>query len=142
MPIRERLDDLTKARRWDQELPLNYVYTLGVSGDKFAKGLKDGILYASKCTNCGSKFLPPKSYCTKCYEKIESYIGLHEHGVVSGLTEAGNDIFAYVTFKGVTGGMVHRLLKPAKVGSKVIPRFASKKDRKGSISDLIGFEPV
>ena len=48
--------------------------------------------------------------------------------------------FAYVTFDGVAGGILHRVIGRARVGSRVKPRFRKRGDRKGSILDLEGFE--
>lgn len=47
--------------------------------------------------------------------------------------------FAYVTFEGVTGGLLHRILGEARAGDTVRPVFKSKKDRQGSILDIKGF---
>ncbi len=48
--------------------------------------------------------------------------------------------FAYVTYDGVAGGILHRVIGRARVGSRVKPRFRKRGDRKGSILDLEGFE--
>src|SRR5579875_1435063 len=141
MPLRERLTDVSRARHWDQELPLTYAYTLGKSGQKFVEGLKKGLIYASECTNCSTRFLPPKAYCTKCFHRIEKYVEVPKEGKIAGLTHSGKQTYCYVTFPRFKGGLVHRLLKEANIGSNVIPAFAPPKERKGTIADLMGFVP-
>ncbi len=78
-----------------------------------------------------------------------------EEGRVAALTVAHLDregvrlsrpqVWAFVTFQGIRGGLVHRLLVPpgrARVGLAVRPKLKAREDRVGAITDIEGFEPV
>lgn len=41
--------------------------------DEFATKLLDGKIVASKCENCGQKFLPPRNGCNKCFSSNMSF---------------------------------------------------------------------
>jgi len=129
---------------------LHYEYTAGVAGERFLRGLKAGKILAGYCSNCKEASLPPRIYCVKCFGEITRLIRVRAIGRVAAMTttlraqdgerleEPAN--FAYVTFDGVTGGILHRVVGRARVGSSVKPRFKKRRDRKGSILDLEGFE--
>jgi len=131
--------------QWTDGIPLHYEYTAGVAGEKFLRGLKSGKILAGYCPNCREVSLPPRIYCVTCYGKITRYIEVDPVGRVAAITstgrgEVGELKFAFVTFKGVRGGMIHRLLGRARAGSKVTPLFKPRSDRTGSILDIQGFE--
>jgi uncharacterized protein len=56
---------------------------------------------------------------------------------------ASQATFGYIKFAGVSGGLVHRLLRASKgiprTGEEVGPIFVPPRDRKGSILDIEGF---
>ena len=153
MPLTERIGTVDRMRFWKDTIPLRYEYTAGVAGEKFLRGLQEGRLLASRCTKCGKKFLPPKAYCVDCFEKISTFREVGPQGTVAALAEShiGFDgvrraspiMFAYVTFKGVTGGMVHRAAgRGLAVGCSVAPRFKPRAERVGSILDIEEFRAV
>ncbi len=81
----------------------------------------------------------------KCYGKITRYVKVGPVGRVAAISSAGDDeageqTFAYITFTGVRGGMIHRILGKARAGSEVVPRFRPRSERKGSVLDIQGFE--
>ncbi len=131
-------------------IPLHYEYTAGVAGERFLRGLKAGRILAGYCSNCKEASLPPRIYCVKCFGEIRRFIRVRPIGRVAAMTRTliGQDgarleqqvTFAYVTFDGVAGGILHRVIGRARVGSRVKPRFRKRGDRKGSILDLEGFE--
>ena len=149
MPLRERITSVDEVRSWKDEIPLHYVYTSGVAGEKFLRGLQEGKILAAKCGNCGRMYLPPKMYCVECFAEMTKFVEVGTQGRVRALAEShvdfhGKDVaepetFAFVTFRGVTGGLLHRARKGLKVGSKVTPRFRPKVEMKGTILDIEGF---
>lgn len=49
-------------------------------------------------------------------------------------------IFAFVVFKGVTGGLIHLATgKGLEIGSKVVPKFRAPAKRQGTILDIERF---
>lgn len=147
MPISERLDGSTQVKSWIDTIPLHYEYTAGVVGEKFLRGLMDGRILAGRCDACGTTALPARMYCVECYSPVEKLVRVGPAGVVRAVArrvdESGEpQAFAFVEFPGVRGGMVHRLIGRARSGSKVRPKFRSRAERKGAISDVLGFERV
>jgi uncharacterized OB-fold protein len=140
---------------WKDSIPLHYEYTAGVSGEAFLRGLKDGAIVASKCTRCGEVRLPPRTYCLDCQERARIDVEILHSGRIAALSEAQFDgagtklaagsrtTFGFVTFEGVSGGLIHRILhegrKAAKVGDQVRALFLPPDQRKGSVVDLEGF---
>ena len=146
MPIRERLEDVAEVRQWSDVIPFHYEYTAGVAGEKFLRGLMEGKILAGYCPVCKEAFLPARIYCVVCYGEITKFVRVGPVGRVRALTrsgkgEGGGGAFAFVTFDGVRGGMVHRLLGRARAGSEVVARFRPAMERTGSVLDIQGFEP-
>ncbi len=137
-------------KQWRDALPLHYEYTAGIAGEKFLRALKRGKLVAGRCSNCDVTFLPPRIYCVRCFGRVETFVEVTSRGRVAATTVANGRQrkkeatgFVYVEFDGVEGGLIHRAdgWQP-RIGARVIPRFAPKAQRRGSILDIEGFEPA
>jgi uncharacterized OB-fold protein len=147
LPLNERIADVDLLRAWRDKLPLHYEYTAGVAGERFLRGIKEGKILASRCPKCGKAYLPPKMYCVDCYVQIDDYREVGPFGSVEGMAESQVDFegrrvdsavtFAFITFKGVTGGLVHYVGgKSPKVGTLVTPKFKPRAERNGSLRDI------
>jgi uncharacterized OB-fold protein len=141
---------------WKDGIPLHYEYTAGTAGEAFLRGLKAGRIVASKCGTCGEVRLPPRTYCLLCYGRTRVDIELFHSGRIAALSTAhlgvggvtrltarSRTTFGFVTFEGVRGGLVHRIVRDGRreprVGDPVRPLFPRAEKRKGSILDLEGF---
>src|SRR5256886_5606465 len=63
----------------------------------------------------------------------------------TGIRLSHPQVWAFVTFRGIRGGLVHRLLVPpdrARAGLAVRPKLKPRNARVGAITDIEGFEPV
>ncbi|MDV3277332.1 MAG: Zn-ribbon domain-containing OB-fold protein [Nitrososphaerales archaeon] len=149
----ERITGVDQMRSWTDKIPLRYEYTAGVAGEKFLRGLQHGKILAATCEKCGKSYLPPKMYCVDCFSPISKFEDVGSEGRIGALTESWVDfdgrrtkepsMFAFVTFKGVIGGLVHRVNgKGLKVGSKVLAQFAPEPKRTGSLTDIEWFVAV
>lgn len=129
---------------WRDSIPLRYEYTAGAAGEAFLRGLLEGRILASKCSRCGEVRLPPRSYCLQCYGRASVDVEVMHFGRLSALTRARGTTFGFVTFAGVSGGLLHRVLSSGRVrpalGDTVRPVFAPSSRRSGSILDIEGFE--
>jgi hypothetical protein len=134
-------------RSWTDQIPFHYEYTAGVAGEKFLRGLQEGKVLVSVCPKCGKSFLPPRMYCVDCFVEAKKYKEAGPKGTVSALTESYVDfegkrlvsprIYAFVTYSGVTGGLVQVTSgRGLRVGSNVIPKFKPVPQRKGSMLDF------
>ena len=147
MPIRERIDAVEHVRQWTDSIPLHYEYTSGVAGERFLRGLQKGKILAGYCSLCKVNSLPLRTYCVRCYGPIRRKVALVPLGTVAALTTAKSKpnslaTFIFVRFEDTTGGLMHRLIGAAEPGDRVRPRFKPKRERTGSILDIVGFKRV
>ena len=156
MALAERHDKTTNLTHWEGEIPVNYVYTTGRAGEAFFKAVGKGRLLAAECGACGVVYVPPKTYCERCFARLEdSYTEVAPSGVVHAFTVCHKNmdgtrsdrpiVMAVIKIDQTDGGIVHYLgdVKPEQVhiGMPVKAVFQPKKERKGSILDIKHFKP-
>jgi len=156
MTFLERTTDTRRLRHWEGTLEADYIYTSGLAGERFFAALRDeGRLVAARCAACGLDYLPPRIFCEDCFAELSEFVEVPRDGRVAAVTVAHVDrmgaplstpeVWAFVTFPGIRGGLVHRLLLTpdrAKAGLGVRPRLKPKSARVGAITDIEGFEPA
>lgn len=94
-------------------------------------------------------------FCEDCFAELTEYVDVPKAGRVAAVTVAHVDrtgaklshpqVWAFVTFEGIKGGFVHRLLvapKQARAGLAVRAKIKPRDGRRGTIADIEGFEPV
>jgi len=156
MTFLERTTDARKFRHWEGDVEADYIYTSGVAGERFFVALRDeGRMLASRCAACKLDYLPPRMFCEDCFAELTEYVDVPRAGQVAAVTVAHADrtgaklsqpqVWAFVTFEGIRGGLFHRLLvapKQARAGLSVRVRLKPRDGRTGTIADIEGFEPV
>lgn len=156
MTFLERTTDPRRFRHWEGNMEADYIYTSGVAGERFFVALRDeGRLLAARCTACGFDYLPPRLFCEDCFAELTEFVEVPREGRVAAVTVAHVDrtgtpltrpeVWAFVTFPGIRGGLVHRLLAPpdrARAGLAVRAKLRPKGARVGAITDIEGFEPT
>lgn len=66
---------------------INYLYSAGVTASKFFSALREGNYFlATKCAKCHLVYLPPRSFCEKCFVKISEWLPLGLQGTVETFT--------------------------------------------------------
>ena len=157
MAITEKITDTTVPTFWEGAIPVRYVYTFGLAGEKFFRTVKDkGTFLATYCEECDISFVPPKIYCDRCMKELDSYIDVGTVGYVETFTLSfrnmdGSEkeipkILAMVRIGDTDGGLIHYLegfeIDEIAIGMPVKAVLKPKSQRKGSIKDIIGFGPV
>ena len=156
MTFLERTTDARKFRHWEGDVEADYIYTSGVAGERFFVALRDeGRVLASRCKACKLDYLPPRMFCEDCFAELTEYVDVLQPGRVASVTVAHVDrtgaklshpqVWAFVAFDGIRGGLLHRLLvapKQARAGLSVRVRLKPRDGRTGTIADIEGFEPV
>ncbi len=67
---------------------LHITYNLPISRiSKFWQGLKEGIVYATKCENCGRTHFPPVADCGDCGSSNMRWVELDGHGEIETFTQ-------------------------------------------------------
>lgn len=150
----ERLAKMEHARFVEGDFPIWFVYTAGVAGEKFLRGLKDKKILSSMCPKCSTTYCPPRIYCESCLEDINDVQPVKGTGIVESFTHVHQGVdgkplaepvwCAAVRMDGTDGTLVHRLLNvegdELRIGLKVAAVWAAK--RTGSLVDIAGFEPA
>jgi len=156
MTFLERTTDIRRLRHWEGTIEADYIYTSGIAGERFFVALREeGRILAARCSFCDLAYLPPKMFCERCFAELTDFVDVPKVGRVEAVTlshvdRRGNRLarpepWAFVTFKGIHGGLLHRLLVPpdkARPGLRVRPRVHPKDVRRGTIADIEGFEPA
>ena len=155
MTFLERTRRAEAFRSWKGDVEADYLYTTGVAGERFFTELRDhGQLMAARCTACDRTYLPPRMYCENCLGPLQDWKRVDGPATVEALTVVHVDahgrplkepqVWALLRWKGVYGGLVHRLAVPperARPGLKVRPVLRPAAQRVGSITDIVDFAP-
>lgn len=138
------------------EIPVNYLYTAGVAGERFLREIKENAkILGIKCRRCNTVHVPPKVYCERCFERLDEWVELTGEGQVEAFTTchfdpdgsrlAEPEILAAIRLRGANESIVHRIkevhAEGVYIGMKVKAAFKEKKDRVGSILDIDHFKP-
>lgn len=156
MTFLDRTTDARRFRHWEGNVEADYIYTSGVAGERFFVALRDeGRILASRCTSCHLDYLPPRMFCEDCFAALSEYVDAPKTGHVAAVTVAYQDrtgaklerpqVWGFMTFAGIRGGLLHRLLVPAaqaRAGLAVRAKLKPHEERTGTIADIEGFEPV
>ena len=153
----EKITDVRRMIHWPGHMETDYVYTLGLAGEKFFKEIKEnGQISGAKCKHCSIVYVPPRIYCERCFNKLGEWVNVGTKGAVFTFTVAYIDIngaklkepiiYALIKFAGVEGGLVHKLgeIKPqeTRIGMPVEAVFKPQVERTGNINDIKYFKPT
>lgn len=156
MAFNDKIEQTSELTAMDGEIPVNYLYTFGIAGEKFFRNLKDnGTFLATRCDKCDVTYTPARMYCQECFDELTNYTDVGVSGEVHSFTTCHTDIsgnkldtprvMAYVTIDGTNGGIIHTLnctQDKAKIGMKVKATLKDAGSREGNINDIIGFDAI
>ncbi len=153
----EKIHDTRRMLHWSGHMETDYIYTLGIAGEKFFNEIKEnGRILGSKCKHCEDIYVPPRLYCEKCFEKLVEWVSVGTKGAVYTFTVAYIDIngaklkepviYALIKFDDVEGGLIHKLgdIKPheVEIDMRVEAVFKPQSERTGNINDIKYFKPL
>lgn len=156
MGLAERHRSTAELTHWRGQIPVNYVYTAGRAGERFFRALMQGKLAAARCNACGVTFLPARTYCERCFARIEDNVvevspkgRVHTYTVcykrLDGTPSPTPVLLAVIEITGTDGALVHYLDKVKAediyIGMPVGAVLRPQKERKGSILDIKYFKP-
>lgn len=149
--------DAGQPRVWRGEMPVQYLYTAGVAGERFFQTLRRrGRLAVTRCGDCQVTYLPPRLYCERCFADLSAaWAEVAPTGRVHTYTLAHFDqdgrplappaVVAFVRIDGTDGGLIGRLLKirpqDIRLEMPVEAVLASPRRRRGAMADIAGFTP-
>lgn len=153
MSLEEKITKASELTAWEDGIPVHYLYTYGVAGEKFFRGIMEKETFlATKCSACNTTYVPPRIYCEKCFAELKDYSDVGTTGEVHSFTVCHKDmsgktlpkpkVIVFVKIDNTNGGIVHELdCSPdkAKIGMKVKAVFKDKSSRTGGITDIVCF---
>ncbi len=137
---------------------LDYAWATGVAITKFLNGLKEGVIYGTKCNECSRVVCPPRMFCEECHTPMNEYVELPQTGIINTFslayirTDATRrdkaEIPAVIDIDGTTispSGFLHLINEDTphdkvKVNAKVKAVWKSPEERKGDITDIKYFD--
>jgi len=167
MSLLEKVDKNTEARAWHGEIPIQNRYTCGLAGEKFFREIMDNARFMGTwCPECDFTYVPAALYCERCFSRLEEWVEVGPGGTVQSFTVLfvaldGSplpepEIMALIQLDGADSVLVHRLgkvnpsgsspsgrsLDELAMGMRVKAVFRPKKERQGSILDIVHFVPA
>jgi len=156
MSFTERIRSPEDVRHVKGEMPINFLYTAGIAGEKFLREIKENAkILGVRCRKCDIVHVPPKIYCERCFERLGDWTELESEGRIETFTTcyfdadgsrlAEPEIMAVIRLRGANEGIIHRVReirdREIHVGIEVKAVFREKRDRMGSVLDITHFEP-
>jgi len=157
MSFTERIQSPEDLKHVKGEMPVNFLYTAGIAGERFLREIKENAkILGVRCRKCHIVHVPPKIYCERCFERLGDWTELACEGQIETFTTCyfdadGNrlaepEIFAVIRLRGANEGIIHKVQeirdRDVHVGMEVKAVFREKKDRIGSVLDIAYFEPI
>ena len=149
---------MSGSQKWPAEIPLTSLYTAGPAGQKFLEALKArGAIMACPCKECGDVYVPARTFCERCFERLNTQVAVGPGGTLRSFASATEDrdghrlrepqMWALVQLDGATTVMLHRLIgvrdtSEIAIGNRVEAVIKTKARRSGSILDIEGFRPA
>lgn len=153
----QRSNHVHEARVWRGSMPVQYLYTAGVAGERFFQTLRTKSRFAvTACAECRITYLPPRLYCEQCFGDLsQTWADVPPYGRVHSYTIVHQDhdgqrlkdpvVVAFVRIDGTDGGLLGRLLKvriqDIRLEMPVEAVFVPVRRRQGRMDDLLGFAP-
>ncbi len=158
MTFLEKQTDPTKPIHWRGDMQADYLYSSGVPGDRFFKNIMEkGTFLATRCPECDKVLFPPRMYCEDCFCEItdENWLEVPPKGSIRLHTTARMDahgepleepvVIALIDVEGTDGSVLGRIntkeLSKDLCGVAVKAVLRAKKDREGTMKDILYFEP-
>ncbi len=156
MSITDKFQSNLELTSFPGEIPTSYKYTCGIAGeDFFRKIMEEGKFLASQCPECDTVYFPSRIFCEKCMAHIPDNFEVSGKGEVYSFTLCCQNtdgapmgepvLIAAIQIDDTDSTVVHYLGKvdpeDVEIGMVVEPVLKPKKDREGSILDILHFKP-
>lgn len=146
--------DKQAPQAWRGNLPVTSRYTFGLAGERFFRALKDeGKIMGAYCPRCDRTYVPATAFCERCLGELTTWVDMGLTGKLLTFTLLFVDcddqpldepeLVGLVAFG--DGGIIHKLeadLDTLEIGLTMQAVLKPKKERTGSILDIVHFKPA
>lgn len=143
------------------EVVVPYELAVGSTWSRFYDALKEETILGKKCRKCKRVFVPPRTFCPRCFEVMDEWVEVEQKGIVETWALINMPFYgqqleipfvsAQIRLEGSDTGFTHRIggfdlsdfdtvRQRVKLGSLV--KAVWNKEKKGNILDIEYFEPV
>ncbi|NPU85237.1 MAG: Zn-ribbon domain-containing OB-fold protein [Syntrophaceae bacterium] len=150
-----------KYREMKAQVTVPYEMAMGRNWHRFFENLKEERIMGTRCGKCSRVFVPPRSFCPRCFEDNEEWVEVGQQGTIEtwcysnlmfyGQTLKPPFIAVQVHLDGTDVGLQHRIAgfdlsdfetvrKRVKSGGRV--RVVWSREKKGNIFDIDYFELI
>lgn len=154
------LDELKKGKVFTTAyVPrLEYAWDTGIAIGRYLEEFKNGRLIGRLCHRCQRIMVPPRIFCERCFRPTDEWAYVKDTGTVNTFSLCyvswdvrrlkQPEIPAVIELDGASPGMgiMHKLgrvnPKAVHVGMRVRAVWKPAKERTGSVTDILFFEPI
>jgi uncharacterized OB-fold protein len=143
------------------EIRLPYELAYGATWTRFFEGMKNEIIYGTKCSKCGRVLVPARSFCPRCFVDTDEWVETAQEGILTAWSYVNYKYFgqpieppfigALIRLDGTDVDFLHLIggfdlsdfdlvRKTVKNGMRVKAVWSD--ERKGNVLDIKYFEPV
>ncbi|MBN2283301.1 MAG: Zn-ribbon domain-containing OB-fold protein [Deltaproteobacteria bacterium] len=150
-----------KPREIRTEVFVPYEVAVGPTWSTFFDYLKEERIMGTRCSKCKRIFVPPRTFCPRCFEEMEEWVQVADEGTIETWSYATLKFYAQipeppfitvqVRLDGCDTGFLHRIAgfdlkdfekvnRRVKLGGRVKAVWRKKKE--GNINDIDYFKPI
>ena len=149
----EHIERVTDLRAWPGDFPVSHLYTMGVAGERFFRELKaSGRFLATRCAACDHVYVPPSTFCPRCFAALEEWTEVGPQGTARAVTAAHHgadgrrldrpETLALIQLDGADSLLLHRVDGEVAIGGRLEAVLKVATERQGSILDVLHFRPI
>ena len=134
-----------------------YAWSVGIAYGRYLEELKNGRIIGRHCRQCDRIIVPPRMFCEQCFRPTDEWVFVKDTGIINTFSLSYLDADAnrikdpicvgVIDIDGASPGIgiLHKLgnVDPKKihVGMPVRAVWKPPEERKGSVTDILYFEP-
>jgi len=66
----------------EDEVAIPYQNAFGPTWTRFFEGMKEEIIYGTRCKKCNRVLVPARSFCPRCFEETDDWVEVSQEGAI------------------------------------------------------------
>lgn len=155
MSVAKKVERIERVKFVRGSFPVRFAYTVPDHLERFFQKLRrEGLMTGARCESCGTVYFPPVWFCERCFVRVKKEVVLPANGRLEAFTVAHlgagcerlrtPEVYGLIRLEGASTVLLHKVLaspEELRAGMEVRARLKEPKKRRGSITDVEGFEP-